>query len=123
MIKRILLEHENLKIRTKSFALRIIKLVESLPKNSTSDVIGRQLIRSGTSVAANYRSSCRARSNADFIAKMGIVEEEADESLLWLELLVESGVVKEKSVELLMKEADELVAIIVSSIKTARKNK
>lgn len=117
------MKHENLKTRTKDFALRIIKLVESLPKTRTSDVIGRQLMRSGTSVAANYRSSCRARSNADFISKMGIVEEEADESLLWLELLVESGVVKEKSVELLMKEADELVAIIVSSIKTARKNK
>jgi four helix bundle protein len=118
-----LMKHENLKTRTKDFALRIIKLVESLPKTRTSDVIGRQLMRSGTSVAANYRSSCRARSNADFISKMGIVEEEADESLLWLELLVESGVVKEKSVEPLMKEADELVAIIVSSIKTARKNK
>jgi four helix bundle protein len=118
-----LMKHENLKTRTKDFALRIIKLVESLPKTRTSDVIGRQLLRSGTSVAANYRSSCRTRSNADFISKMGIVEEEADESLLWLELLVESGVVKEKSVELLMKEADELVAIIVSSIKTARKNK
>ena len=67
------MEHENLKARTKSFALRIIKLVESLPKNRTSDVIGRQLMRSGTSVAANYRSSCRARSKADFISKMGIV--------------------------------------------------
>jgi len=80
-------------------------------------------MRSATSVAANYRSSCRARSKADFISKMGIVEEEADESLLWPELLVESGVVKEKNIELLMKEADELVAITVSSIKTARKNK
>jgi four helix bundle protein len=94
-----LMEHENLKTRTKSFALRIIKLVESLPKNRISDVIGKQLMRSGTSVAANYRSSCRARSKADFISKMGIVEEEADESLLWMELLVESGVVKKKSVE------------------------
>jgi four helix bundle protein len=92
-------------------------------KNRISDVIGKQLMRSGTSVAANYRSSCRARSKADFISKMGIVEEEADESLLWMELLVESEVVKEKSVEPLIKEADELVAIIVSSIKTARKNK
>lgn len=117
------MEHENLKARTKSFALRIVKLVESLPKSCTSDVIGRQLMRSGKSVVANYRSSCRACSNADFISKMGIVEEEADESLLWLELLVESGVLKEKSVAPLMKEADELVAIIVSSIKTARKNK
>lgn len=117
------MEYENLKNRTKSFALRIIKLVESLPKNRTSDVMGRQLLRSGTSVAANYRSSCRARSNADFISKMGIVEEEADESLLWLEHLVESGVVKEEMVMPLMKEADELVAIIVSSIKTARMNK
>lgn len=117
------MEHDNLKNRTKSFALRIIKLVESLPETRTADVIGRQLMRSATSVAANYRSSCRARSKADFISKMGIVEEEADESLLWPELLVESGVVKEKNIELLMKEADELVAITVSSIKTARKNK
>ncbi len=117
------MEHENPKARTRSFALRIIKLVESLPKSRTFDVIGRQIMRSGTLVAANYRSSCRARSYADFISKTGIVEEEADESLLWFELLVESGVVKEKSVELLMREADELVAIIVSSIITARKNK
>ena len=117
------MEHENLKTRTKSFALRIIKLLESLPKSRTSDVIGRHLMRSGTSVAVNYRSSCRSRSKADFISNRGIVEEEADESLLWPELLVDSGMIKEKRVELLMKEADELLAIIVSSIKIARKNK
>ena len=75
---------DELKIRTKSFALRIIKLVEALPPTRTSDVIGKQLAKSGTSVGANYRAACRAKSNADFIAKIGIVEEEADESAFWL---------------------------------------
>lgn len=111
----------DLKDRTKAFAIRIIKLVESLPKGKTADVIGRQLLRSGTSVAANYRSSCRARSNADFIAKMGVVEEEADETIFWMELLIESGMVKQERLYALMKEADELLAIIVASIRTARK--
>ncbi len=78
--------------RTKQFALRIIRLVEGLPKNKVTDVIGRQLLKSGTSVGANYRAACRAKSKADFIYKLGIVEEEADESLFWLELLVESKV-------------------------------
>ena len=82
----------DIQYRTKQFALRIIRLVDALPKNKTSDVIGRQLLRSGTSVGANYRASCRAKSRADFIYKLGIVEEEADESLFWLELLVESKV-------------------------------
>ena len=112
---------EDLKKRTKSFALRVIKLVEALPIGRTVDVIGRQLLRSGTSVGANYRSACRARSPADFISKMGIVEEEADESLFWMELLVEAEIVKPKKLESLMEEADELLAIMVASIKTARK--
>jgi four helix bundle protein len=111
---------EALKLRTKQFALRIIQLVQSLPKNPTADVIGRQLLRSGTSVGANYRSACRARSAADFIAKMGIVEEEADESLFWMELLIENKLIKEENLELSMKEADEILAITVSSIKTAK---
>jgi four helix bundle protein len=84
-------------------------------------VIGRQLLRSGTSVAANYPSSCRAKSKADFIAKMSIVEEAADESLFWMELLVEAGLVEEEKISPLMKEASELIAIIVSSIKTTRR--
>ena len=116
------MNEKDLKKRTKEFALRIIRLVEALPKGRVSDVIGRQLLRSGTSVGANYRSSCRARSKADFISKMGIVEEEADESHYWMELLVEAGIVKITKLESLMKEADEILAIIVSSIKTAKKN-
>jgi len=107
--------------RTKQFALRVIRLVECLPKGRTADVIGRQLLRSGTSVGANYRSACRARSKADFIAKMGIVEEEADESRFWMELLVEAGIVRPEKLADLMNEADELIAIIVASIRTARK--
>ncbi len=117
------MESNEIKKRTKSFALRIIRLVESLPKGKTSDVIGRQLLRSGTSVGANYRASCRARSRADFIAKMGIVEEETDESIYWMELLVQSGLVEKDRVCDLMDEANQITAIVVSSIKTARKNK
>lgn len=114
---------DEMKKRTKTFALQVIRLVESLPKSKTADVIGRQLLRCGTSVGANYRAACRARSQADFIAKMGIVEEEADESLYWMELLIEAGIVESKKLESLMKEADELLAITVASIKTARKTK
>ena len=114
---------EEMKQRTKKFALRIIKLVESLPKEKITDVIGRQLLRAGTSVGANYRAACRGRSKADFISKIGIVEEEADESIYWMELLVEGKIVKYSQLESLMKEADEILAIIVSSILTARKNR
>jgi four helix bundle protein len=114
-------QHTNLKKRTKEFALRIIEFVETLPRGRTTDVIGGQLLRAGTSVGANYRSSCRARSPADFIAKMGIVEEEADESLYWMELLIEAGIVKPENLEALMKEGDELLAITVASINTARR--
>ena len=114
-------EHRDLKKRTKEFALRIIEFIETLPRGRTTDVIGGQLLRAGTSVGANYRSSCRARSPADFIAKMGIVEEEADESLYWMELLIEAGIVKPENIEALMKEGDELVAITVASINTARR--
>jgi len=114
---------EAIKLRTKQFALRIIQLVQSLPKNPTAAVIGRQLLRSGTSVGANCRSACRARSTADFISKMGIVEEEADESLFWMELLVENNLMSKEKLELLMQEADEILAITVSSIKTAKSRK
>lgn len=112
-----------LKDRTKKFALGVIKLVEALPKTRAMDIIGKQLIRSGTSVGANYRAASRAKSPADFISKMGIVEEEADETIYWMELLVESGAIQQSLVEPLMKEANELLAITVSSIKTARSNK
>ena len=117
------MEQKDLKQRTKEFALRIIRLVEALPKGRTADVIGRQLLRSGTSVGANYRAACRAKSSADFISKMGTVEEETDESLFWMELLIEAGIVESGKLESLMKEADEILAITVSSIKTARKKK
>ena len=85
------MNQDEMKQRTKLFALGIIRLVESLPKGQTSKVLGRQLLKSGTSVGSNYRSACRAKSVADFISKMGIVEEEADESLFWMELLIEAG--------------------------------
>ena len=113
----------DIQYRTKQFALRIIRLVEGLPKNKVTDVIGRQLLKSGTSVGANYRAACRAKSKADFIYKLGIVEEEADESLFWLEILVEAKIVAQNRIEELMVEADEIVSIIIASIKTARKNK
>jgi four helix bundle protein len=116
-------DQDVLKKRTKQFALRVIHLTESLPAGKTADVIGRQLLRSGTSVAANYRAACRAKSPADFIAKMGIVEEEADESIYWMELLVEAGIVKESLLQPLMQEANELLAITVASINTAKKRK
>jgi four helix bundle protein len=114
------MNEEDLKRRTKQFGLRVIKLVESLPNTTTSRTIGHQLLRSGTSVGANYRSACRGKSKADFIAKIGIVVEEADESLYWLELLQEAGIVPADRLQDLKKEADELVAILTASIKTAR---
>src|SRR6266404_9046427 len=112
---------ENLfKQRTKQLALRFIEIVDALPKNRTADIIGRQLIRSGTSIGANYRAACRGKSTADVIAKLGIVEEEADESAYWMELLVDSGVLPADRVAALKKEADELIAMTVASIKTLR---
>lgn len=114
---------EDLRRRTRLFALAVIRLVESLPKGRIADVLGRQLLRSGTSVGANYRAACRARSTADFIAKMGLVEEELDESIYWMELLVDGKTVRADTVEALMREADELLAITVSSIKTAKARK
>jgi four helix bundle protein len=117
------METRDLKQRTKEFALRTIRLVESLPRGKITDVIGKQLLRSGTSVGANYRSACRAKSTADFISKMRTVEEEADESIYWMELLIESGLISKDKVVELLDEADQLVAIIVSSIKTARARK
>ena len=117
------MDKEELQRRTKQFGLSVIRLVESLPRGRTEDMIGRQLLRSGTSVGANYRAACRAKSTADFIAKMGIVEEESDESVYWMELLVEAGIIKTERLESLMKEGNELLAITVASINTARKRK
>lgn len=114
---------DELKKRTREFALRVIALVESFPKTFLGRHVGGQLIRSGTSVTANYRAACRARSNADFIAKMGIVEEEADESAFWIEFAVDSKLVKLDRVADLLDEANQLVKIFVASINTARGGK
>ena len=111
----------DLKQRTKRFALDVIQFVESLPSGETSRVLGRQLLRSGTSVGANYRAAKRAKSTADFISKMGTVEEEADESAYWLELLMDSGKVKPVQAQPLVREANELLAIAVASINTAKR--
>ncbi len=113
---------ENLKQRTKRFALRIIRLVESLPETKISNVIGHQILRSGTSIAANYRASCLAKSKRDFINKLKIVEEEADETIFWLELLEESGVFPITKLLTIKQEACEIFSIVVASIKTTRKN-
>ena len=117
------MNNDNLKQRTKRFALEVVKLVEALPPEKTGDVRGRQLLRSGTSVGANYRAACRAKSPADFIFKMGIVEEEADESSFWIELLVESGKLNDDKSAPLLKECNELVAITVASIRTAKQGR
>ena len=111
------------KKRTKQLGLRVIKLVEALPQSTTGSVIGKQLLRSATSVGANYRAACRAKSEADMIAKLGTVEEEADETLYWLELIVEAGLMPENRLADLTKEADEILAMTVSSIKTIRDKK
>ena len=116
------MNENELKKRTKQFGLRVISLVESLPTGQTARTIGNQLLRSGLSVGANYRAACRGRSKADFIAKAGISLEEADECLYWMEMLQEANIVPVEKMKDLMKEADELVAIFTSSIKTARAN-
>jgi four helix bundle protein len=112
-----------MKRRTKRFALRVMNLVEGLPATNAGRVIGRQLLRSATSVGANYRAACRAKSTADFIAKLAIVEEEADESMYWMELLIESGLVKEILLTDLLDECNQIVAIVVSSIKTSKQRR
>lgn len=108
-----------MKQRTKRFALDVIRLVAQLPKTTEGRAIGNQLVRSGTSVGANYRAACRGKSKADFVAKLGIVEEEADESCYWLELIIEGKVLEKEGVMPLLKEANEITAIIVASRKTA----
>ena len=114
---------EEMKARTKAYANRIVKLCEALPNKWVARTLGMQLLRSGTSVGANYRAVCRAKSTADFLNKLRIVEEECDESLFWMELLVDNNLVKASRLSALMKEADELLAIVVSSAKTARISK
>jgi len=111
---------EALKERTKRFALLVIRLCRSVPRSQEGIIITRQLLRSSTSVGANYRAVCRARSNADFVSKLGVVLEEADETLFWLELLVDSGVAQPDRIAPLLKEANELVSIFVASLRTAK---
>lgn len=114
---------EQLKIRSKQFAIRIVKLFRSLPRTEDARIIGKQVLRSGTSVAANYRAVCRARSKAEFISKIGVVVEEADETTFWLELLVDTGIVRESRMRSLMSESNELLAIFAASQYTARKRR
>jgi len=109
----------DLKAQTKQFALRVMKMVDALPRTIQGRAIAKQIIRSATSVAANYRAACRARSRAEFIAKIGIVEEEADESCFWLELIIDSGLLNEDRIRPLLSEAGELVAIMAASSKSA----
>ncbi|MEI7904676.1 MAG: four helix bundle protein [Candidatus Firestonebacteria bacterium] len=114
------MDAENFKIRTKRLALGVIKLVEALPVSKTCDVLGKQLLRSATSVGANYRAACIAKSMDDFIYKMKIVEEELNESIYWMELLEDSGKLLKDGI--LRAEANELYAMVVASIKTAKNN-
>jgi four helix bundle protein len=109
------------KERTKSVALRVIRLVDSLPRNRSADVIGRQLLRSATSVGANYRAACRAKSRKDMVAKLGLIEEEADESIYWLELIVESALMQKGRLTALLDELNEILSMVVASQKTMRR--
>lgn len=111
---------EGLRERTKQFALRVVHMYGSLPKSPTAQVLGKQVLRSGTSVAANFREASRARSDAEFVAKLGVVEQELDETMLWFELLTEGGVVPGERMQPLYQEADELLRIVVASIKKTK---
>jgi four helix bundle protein len=114
------LDAQELRNRTKQFGLRVINLMDALPSTKAANVIGRQLLRSATSVGANYRAACRARSRPDFISKLGIAIEEADESLYWMEVLVDAKIMSPGRLDPLMKEGNEIVAILTASAKTAR---
>mgnify|MGYP000358183696 CR=1 FL=1 len=116
------MDKAELKQRTKVFALRVLKLVDALPPTTAGRAIGNQLVRSGTSVGANYRAACRGRSRAEFIAKIGTVAEEVDESAFWMELIVEGGLLKQELVLPLHAEAEELTAIFTASGRTAKTN-
>jgi len=119
-INLIIMTRDDMKKRTKDFANRVVKLCSALPNNWVAYTLGKQLLRSGTSVGANYRAVCRAKSNLDFIHKLRIVEEECDESLFWMELLVDNNLVKTSRLAGLMEEGNEILAIVVASAKTAR---
>jgi four helix bundle protein len=114
------MDEKEFKRRTKALGLRVVKVVESLPKTRTADVIGRQVLRSGMAIGANYRAACRAISRRDMLSKLGDVEEEADETLYWLELLIDGGIVEQKRLAALMKEVEEILAMVVTSIRTLR---
>ena len=116
-------QSEQLKERTKQFAIRIVYLFRELPRSEESRVIGRQLLRAGTSVAANYRAVCRSRSKAEFISRIGVVVEEADESVFWLELLVDTGIIAQEKMKELLRESNELLAIFSASQSTAKRNR
>lgn len=117
------MDADELRDRTKKFALRIIKLVDALPNNVIGRAIGNQLVRCGTSVGANYRATCRGRSKAEFNSKLHIVLEEADESAFWLEIIIEAELLPKKIVHSLLNEANELTAIFSKSYSTAKQNK
>ncbi|MEM7539384.1 MAG: four helix bundle protein [Chloroflexota bacterium] len=116
------MDQQMFKDRTKQLALRVIKMTDSMPDSKVDNVVSRQIIRSATSVGANYRAACRAKSTTDFINKLKIVEEEADETFYWLEIIVEAELLSESRLSSLMQETDEIVAMTVSSIKTQRAN-
>ncbi|MFN0109432.1 MAG: four helix bundle protein [Blastocatellia bacterium] len=112
--------NKDLRVRTKAFALRVVRLFSSLPKTTEAQVMGKQVLRSATSVGAHYREACRARSTAEFISKIEVGLQELEETVYWLELLTESGIVKEELLLPLIQEADELIAILVASVKKAK---
>ena len=116
-------KHDNLRARTKSFALRIIKLYASLPKTTVAQILGKQFLRSGTSVGAHYREASRARSTKEFISKLEVSAQELDETMYWLELLIEAGIVPEKKLADLLDEANQLLSIMTASVKTAKNRK
>jgi len=113
-------DSQNLRARTKQFALRILRLYRALRPREEARILGKQILRSGTSVGANYRAACRARSRAKFIAKLGIVLEEVDETVFWLELLLAGGIVKHEKLDTLVREAQELTSIFVTSLRAAK---
>jgi four helix bundle protein len=113
-------QSEQLRERTKNFALRTVKLFRALPKSTEAQIIGKQLLRSGTSVAANYRATCRARSRAEFVAKLGVVLEEVDECVLWIEMLIDLAIIKKERTAQLLDEARQLTAIFTASRQTAK---
>jgi four helix bundle protein len=112
--------HQQLKDRTKAFALRVIRMSQALPRTREANVLTQQILRSATGMAANYRAAGRSRTKAEFLAKLGVALEEADETVFWLEMLIESGIVKQAKLEDLLSEATQLVAIFTASRRTAR---